>query len=80
MQLSSSSDPSAFDEGLTGDVAQQSRSARRHLHHQVRLHQSGVSLAARALAYGSLLACTGSAALFFAIWKLSGAKDLKEFR
>ena len=30
--------------------------------------------------YGSLWAVVGCGALFFSIWKLSGSKDLKDFR
>ena len=46
----------------------------------VKLHESGASLASRALAYGSLLAVIGCGVFFFSIWKLSGAKDLQDFR
>ena len=50
--------------------------------HQIasELNQSGAALAVRALGYGSLFAVLGCSALFFTIWKLTGAKDLKDFR
>ncbi len=100
-------DPSAFDQGLTGELEKGGEAVpgsdnhhRQHRHHrqpipngnrsgksvprlqqdQARLHQSGAALATRALAYGTLYAVAGCAALFFAIWKLSGAEDLKDFR
>ena len=44
------------------------------------LHEGGAALAGRALAYGSLWAVFGCSVLFFSVWKLMGAKDLKEFR
>ena len=34
----------------------------------------------RALGYGTILAFVGVGSLSYAIWKLSGAKDLKDFR
>lgn len=46
----------------------------------VKLHESGAALAGRALAYGSLWAVFGCTLLFYSIWKLTGANDLKEFR
>ena len=78
------SDPSAFDQGLTGAVDGSKPPAdgpnARHLRQQARLHQTGAALASKALAYGTLYACAGCAALFFALWKLSGAEDLQDFR
>ncbi len=50
------------------------------LSENARLHQAGVRLATRALALGTVYAVTGCAALFYSIWKLSGAQDLDEFR
>ena len=44
------------------------------------LNQSGAALAVRALGYGTLYAVVGCSALFFTIWKLTGAKDLNDFR
>ena len=44
------------------------------------LNQSGAALAVRALGYGTLYAVLGCSALFFTIWKLTGAKDLQDFR
>ena len=46
----------------------------------VKLHESGAALASRALAYGSLWAVFGCGIFFISIWKLIGAKDLKDFR
>ena len=42
--------------------------------------ETGVSLALRALGRGTLYAFAGCGCLFYAIWKLSGANDVKEFR
>jgi len=47
---------------------------------QQRLYAGGVALATKALAHATVYACTGCAVLFYSIWKLSGAKDLKDFR
>ncbi|XP_043484307.1 transmembrane protein 242 [Leptopilina heterotoma] len=44
------------------------------------LHDSGASLALRALGWGTLYAFTGCGLLFYGIWKLSGAKNAEEFR
>ena len=46
----------------------------------VQLHEAGTILARRALAHGTLWAVFGCSVLFYSIWKLSGAKDLKDFR
>jgi hypothetical protein len=37
-------------------------------------------LASRALAYGTAYAIAGCSLVFIGIWKLSGAKDLEDFR
>jgi len=47
---------------------------------QQRLHAEGVALASKALGYATVYACVGCGALFYAIWKVSGAKDLQDFR
>lgn len=44
------------------------------------LHESGASLAVRALGWGTLYAFSGCGILFYGIWKLSGAKTAEEFR
>ncbi|XP_049768176.1 transmembrane protein 242 [Schistocerca cancellata] len=44
------------------------------------LEETGVSLAIRALGRGTLYAFAGCGCLFYAIWKLSGANNLQEFR
>ncbi|KFB39304.1 AGAP009165-PA-like protein [Anopheles sinensis] len=59
------SDPKYFDKGLHGSIA---------------LHEAGTSLALRALGWGTLYAILGTGTICFGIWKLSGAKDMKEFR
>ncbi|KAI4489291.1 PREDICTED: transmembrane protein 242 [Polistes canadensis] len=58
-------DPKYFNEGLSGSR---------------RLHETGVSLAFRALSWGTFYAVTGCGLLFYGIWKLSGANNAKEFR
>ncbi|XP_066586334.1 transmembrane protein 242 [Prorops nasuta] len=42
--------------------------------------ESGTSLAFRALRRGSLYAVGGCSAIFYSIWKLSGANNFEEFR
>ena len=70
-------DPNSFDKGLIGDVAIKEAKAQQ----QKRvLHEAGTKLAARALGYGTLYAVAGCSLIFYSLWKLSGAKDLAEFR
>ncbi|XP_030026390.1 transmembrane protein 242 [Manduca sexta] len=57
-------DPKYFNKGL----------------HSVELADTGALLALRALGWGTLYAITGTTCLCYGIWKLSGAKDLKDFR
>ncbi|XP_040167567.1 transmembrane protein 242 [Anopheles arabiensis] len=59
------SDPKYFDKGLHGSLA---------------LHEAGTSLALRALGWGTLYAILGTGTICFGIWKLSGAKNMEEFR
>lgn len=66
-------DPASFDKGLVGNLTQ---AERQHM----KLHETGAKLAARALGYGTLYAIGGCGLLFFGLWKLSGARDLAEFR
>ncbi|GBP55465.1 Transmembrane protein 242 [Eumeta japonica] len=44
------------------------------------LADTGAILALRALGWGTLYAVTGTSLICYGIWKLSGAKDLKDFR
>ena len=69
-------DPQSFDKGLIGDVSE----AQREAHQKRVLHETGTKLARRALWYGTLYAVAGCGAIFFSLWKLSGAKDLADFR
>ena len=73
-------DPQSFDQGLVGQSHVAPISIRPRSSAAADLHVSGAGLASRALAYGSLLAVGGCSLLFAGIWKLSGAKDFKEFR
>ncbi|CAB3221402.1 unnamed protein product [Arctia plantaginis] len=50
------------------------------LHGNPELADAGVILALRALGWGTLYAITGTTCLCYGVWKLSGAKDLKDFR
>ena len=47
---------------------------------QARLHSTGAALATRALAHGTAYAVLGCGAIFYALWKASGAEDLDDFR
>lgn len=58
-------DPSFFGKGMTGSIE---------------MAESGSSLALRALGWGTLFAVLGTGSLAFAIWKLSGAKDVRTFQ
>ena len=59
-----------------GDVSEAQREAQ-----QKRvLHESGTKLARRALGYGTLYALGGCCVIFYSLWKLSGAKNLVDFR
>ncbi|XP_063982054.1 transmembrane protein 242 [Diachasmimorpha longicaudata] len=42
--------------------------------------EAGVTLAMRALGWGTVYAVTGCSLLFYGIWKLSGATNAREFR
>jgi len=68
-------DPKSFDDGVIGHG---SKSRPRPTPQN--LHQTGVALATKALAYGTAYAIAGCSVLFFGIWKLSGARDFADFR
>lgn len=57
-------DPKYFDKGMIGARG---------------MHETGVSLAMRALGWGTLYAFTGCGVLFYSIWKLSGANNVRIF-
>ncbi|XP_047514980.1 transmembrane protein 242 [Pieris napi] len=59
------SDPKYFNKGIQGGVE---------------LADAGAILALRALGWGTFYAVAGTSCLCYGIWKLSGAKDLKDFR
>ncbi|XP_026328789.1 transmembrane protein 242 [Hyposmocoma kahamanoa] len=59
------SDPKYFNKGLQGSVE---------------MADAGVLLALRALGWGTVYAVAGTSLICYGIWKLSGAKDLKDFR
>ncbi|CAG9785074.1 unnamed protein product [Diatraea saccharalis] len=59
------SDPKYFNKGLHGSVE---------------IADAGAILALRALGWGTLYAVAGTSCLCYGIYKLSGAKDLKDFR
>lgn len=84
-------EPTSFDQGLALRTSKRAyknrqnktkfrRGSNIHQLTSVQIHESGAALAGRALAYGSLWAVVGCGALFFSIWKLSGSKNLKDFR
>lgn len=58
-------DPTFFDKGVTLGPS---------------LSESGAALALRALGWGTVWAVGGCGILFISLWKLSGCKDLHEFR
>lgn len=58
-------DPKYFGEGISGVKG---------------VHETGASLAMRALGWGSLFAITGCGLLFYGIWKISGATNAEEFK
>lgn len=61
VSMAKKSDPNFFNKGVAGSKE---------------MAESGASLALRALGWGSLFAVMGTGSLAFAIWKLSGAKDV----
>merc|ERR1740137_310522 len=44
------------------------------------VQESGAALASRALGWGTFYAFAGCGVLFYSVWKLTGANNLKEFR
>jgi len=84
-------DPGHFDKGMTGlDPAEEAakKDAMRRMDNvameKIRnarvLQESGAALASRALGWGTFYAFAGCGVLFYSVWKLSGANNLKEFR
>jgi len=68
-------DPRHFDAGMIGlDPGAKAQANARYL------HETGASLATRALGYGTLYAFAGCGILFFSVWKLMGVSNLEEFR
>ncbi|KAK6986112.1 transmembrane protein 242 [Biomphalaria glabrata] len=65
LAMSKRQDPTNFSKGIHGSRE---------------IPESGISLATRALARGSLYSVAGVSFICFAVWKLMGAHDLKEFR
>lgn len=59
--MAKKSDPNFFNKGVAGSKE---------------MAETGASLALRALGWGSMFAVLGTGSLAFAIWKLSGAKDV----
>ncbi|XP_011694897.1 PREDICTED: transmembrane protein 242 isoform X2 [Wasmannia auropunctata] len=58
-------DPKHFGDGISGIKG---------------YHETGASLAIRALGWGTIYAITGCSLFFYGIWKLSGATNMEEFR
>lgn len=58
-------DPKHFGKGISGAKG---------------VNETGASLAIRALGWGSFYAVTGCGLLFYAIWKVSGATSIEEFK
>jgi len=73
LAASKKADPKAFDQGLVPQIKPADLA-------KAKLHESGAALASKALAWGSLYAFAGCGLLFGAIWKLSGAESLQDFR
>lgn len=89
------SDPHFFDQGVTGrfehvgdtqatttttTTTTTSSMVGKHKRSIVTPMESGASLAARALGWGTLYSVAGCSVLFYGIWKLMGVNDLREFR
>lgn len=65
LSLAKKKDPNFFNKGMVGSIE---------------MADTGAQLALRALGYGTILAIVGTGSICFAIWKLSGAKDLNDFK
>jgi len=77
-------DPHFFDQGVTGRIESVAETPAATSvvgkHGRSIAMESGASLAARALGWGTLYSVAGCSVLFYAIWKLMAVNDLKEFR
>jgi len=84
-------DPGHFDKGMTGlDPAEEAaktdamkkmdNAAMEKIRNARAVHESGAALASRALGWGTVYAFAGCGLLFYSVWKLIGAQNLKEFR
>ncbi|KAH9525594.1 hypothetical protein Btru_001783 [Bulinus truncatus] len=65
LAMSKKQDPTMFSKGIHGSRE---------------IPESGISLATRALARGSLYSVAGVSLFCFGVWKLTGAHNLKDFR
>ncbi|CAG9799227.1 unnamed protein product [Chironomus riparius] len=66
LAIAKKSDTQYFDKGIAA--------------HSIEMTETGAQLALRALKWGTLLATIGTGSLCFGVYKLSGAKDLQDFR
>lgn len=61
LAIAKKKDSNFFNKGMTGSIE---------------MTENGANLAMRALGWGTLFAVLGTGSIAFAIWKLSGAKDV----
>lgn len=75
-------DPHFFDQGVTGrfenaaETQAASSMVAKHKRSIAVPMESGASLAARALGWGTLYSVAGCSVLFYGIWKLMGVNDV----
>ncbi len=74
LAMAKKKDPEYFDKGVVPSPSASANGTSRAL------HESGVSLAWRALKWGTLWAVGGCGLIFYGAWKLADVKDLREFR